>query len=108
MLREGQLKSHYRNGLVAGSIIALLASVYASLNFRPGLLELPFLVAWHTVSLLFGGVAGLVAGFLVSQIPVRMNPIVSHLAGALFGAFGFYLQMYLFLLYMFRTYPTSF
>jgi len=108
MLREGQLKPHYRNGLVAGAIIALLASVYASLNFRPGLLEPLFLVAWYMVSLLFGGAAGLVAGFLVSRIPVRLNPIVSYLVGALFGAFGFYLQLYAFLLYMFRTYPTSF
>lgn len=108
MSRKVQLNSHSRNGLVAGSIIALLASVFASLSFKPGLLELPLLIAWYIVSLLIGSVIGLVAGLLVSWIPVRLSPIFSYLAGALFGAFGFYLQLSLFLLYMFRIYPASF
>jgi hypothetical protein len=45
---------------------------------------------------------------LVNLIPVRSIPAVSYGVGALFGMFGYYLQLSLFLLYMFRNNPTSF
>ena len=108
MMREGQLKSHLRNGAVAGSIIALTGSVFTSQMFRPGLLSLPCLIAWHAVSMLCGGGAGLVGGLLVGLMPIRLISVAGYLVGALCGVFGYYLQVYLFLLYMFRNNPTSF
>jgi hypothetical protein len=107
-MKEGPLKSHYRNGMIAGSIIALAGSIFTSLCFKPGLLSLPWLIAWYVVSLLVGGGAGFVGGFLASLIPVRLSAVVSYSAGALFGAVGFYWQVYLFLLYGFRNNPTLF
>ena len=105
---EGQLKSHHRNGLLAGSIIALAVSVFHSQTFKPGLLGLPWLITWYLVSLLCGGGAGFVGGLLVSLIPIRLISAVGYLVGALFGVFGYCLQVYLFLLYVFRNNPTSF
>lgn len=111
MMREGQLKSHHRNGLLAGYIIALAVSVFDSQMIRPDLLEslgLRWLITWYLVSLLCGGGAGFVGGLLVSLIPIRLPSAVSYLVGALFGVFGHYLQVCLFLLYVFRVTPTSF
>ncbi len=105
---EGQLKSHHRNGLLAGSIIALAVSVVQSQTFNPGFLGLPWLITWYLVSLLCGGGAGFVGGILVSLIPIRLISAVGYLVGALFGVFGYYLQVYLFLLYFFRNNPSSF
>lgn len=107
-MREEQLKSHLRKSVGAGSIIALAGSVYISQMFRPGLLSLPWFIAWHVISLLCGGGAGFIGGLLVDLIPIRLSPAVSYLVGALAGAFGFYWQVRLFLLYMFRHNPTSF
>ena len=108
MMREGQLKSHCRNGLLAGSIIGLAVAILTSLSFKPGLLGLPWLIIWYVVNLLCGGGAGFVGGFLVSLIPIRLTSAVSYLVGALFGMVGGYLQVSLFLLYMFRNNPTPF
>ena len=108
MDERGQLKSHHRNGLLAGAIIALTVSVFTSLMFKPGLLGLPGLIAWYLVSLLCGGGAGFVGGLLVNLIPIRLPPAVGYVVGALFGALGYYLQVYAFLLYVFRNNPTSF
>jgi hypothetical protein len=109
MMREGKLESHQRrNGLLAGSIVALAVSVFTLMSFRPGLLGPPWLVTWCVVSILCGGGAGFVGGMLVNLIPVRSIPAVSYGVGALFGMFGYYLQLSLFLLYMFRNNPTSF
>ena len=103
------MKSHHRNGLLAGSIIALAVSVFHSQTlFKPGVLGLPWLITWYLVSLLFGGGAGFVGGLLVSLIPIRLKSTVGYLVGALFGVVGYYLQVYLFLLYFFRHNPTSF
>jgi hypothetical protein len=108
MMRERQLKSHRGSGLLAGSTIGLAVAILTSQSFKPGLLGLPWLITWYVVSLLCGGGAGFVGGFLVSLIPIRLTSAVSYLVGALFGMFGCYLQVYLFLLYMFRSNPTSF
>jgi hypothetical protein len=97
-----------RNGLLAGSIIALAVSVFHSQMFKPGLRGLPWLITWYLVSLLCGGGAGFVGGLLVSLIPIRLISAVGYLVGALFGVFGYYLQVYLFQLYVFRNNPTSF
>ncbi|MCJ7825933.1 MAG: hypothetical protein MUP44_13630 [Anaerolineales bacterium] len=102
------MKSHHRNGLLAGSIIALAVSVFVSQWFKPGLFSPPWLIAWYLGSLLCGGGAGFVGGLLVSLIPTRLISAVGYIVGALFGVFGFYLQVYLFLFYVFRNNPTSF
>jgi hypothetical protein len=105
---DGQLKSHLRNGLLAGSTIALAVSVFQSQTFKPGFLGSPWLINWYLVSLLCGGGAGFVGGLLVSMIPIRLISTVGYLMGALFGVFGYYLQVYLFLLNFFRINPSSF
>ena len=108
MMRKDNRKSHYRNGLLAGAIIALALSVFTSRSFKPGFREPPWLITWYLVSLLCGGGEGFVGGLLVSLIPIRLISAVGYFVGALFGAFGYYLQVYSFLLYVFRNYPTSF
>ena len=108
MMREWQFKSQRRNGLLAGSIIALALSVFTSLWFKPGLLGLPGLITWYAISLLCGGGAGFVGGLLVSLIPIRLSSAIGYLVGALFGVFGYYVQLNLFLSYMFWNNPTSF
>ena len=107
-MREGKWKSHPGNGQLAGSIIALAVSVFTIQSFRPGLLGPPWLIAWCVASIIVGGGAGFVGGILVNLIPVRLTPAVSYIVGALFGLFGYYLQLSLFLLYMFRNNPASF
>jgi hypothetical protein len=108
MMRKGKLKPHHWNGLLAGSIIALVVSIPYSQAFKPSLREPPWLITWYLVSSLCGGGAGFAGGLLVGLIPIRLPSAVGYLVGALFGAFGYYVQVYLFLLYMFRDYPTSF
>ncbi len=108
MKRKEQLKPHLMKCVVAGSVIALAGAIYTSLMFKSGLLNLPGYIIWHIVSLLCGGGAGFVGGVLIALIPVRLPSAASYLVGALGGAFGFYLQMYFFLIYMFKNSPTSF
>jgi hypothetical protein len=108
MMRKDNTRSHHRNGLLAGAIFALAVSIFTSQWFKSDFRVLPWLITWYLVSLLCGGGAGFVGGFLVSLIPIRLSSAVGYLVGALFGAFGYYLQVYLFLLYAFRNWPTSF
>ena len=103
-----RVKGYYWKGFLAGAFIALIASVLVSQAFKPGLLELPWLVAWYLLSFIIGGIAGFAGVFLVNMIPVRMISAVYYIVGALFGAFAFYMQFWLFLLYMFKNNPTSF
>ncbi len=102
------MKSHHRNGLLAGCIIALAVSVFTSQMFKPGLVRLPWLITWYLVSLLCGGGAGFVGGVLAGLIPVRLRYAGSYLVGAMFGVLGYVIQLYLFLLYAFRNAPSTF
>jgi hypothetical protein len=108
MLRKLRFKPHHKNGLIAGSITALSLSIFNSQMFKPDLLEPPWLITYYLVSLFIGGGAGFVAGFLVSRIPIRQISPVSYFVGALFGAFGYLLQLSLFLMFIFRNNPSSF
>jgi hypothetical protein len=92
-----------RKGLVAGAVVALIISVLHSQMFRSDVFGWSGLIAWYLVSLLLGCIAGFMAGLLISQIPARLNSSVAYVGGALFGTFAYLIQVYLFLIYVFRT-----
>lgn len=108
MAPDGRAKPHRRSGLIAGATVALALAFFIALKFRPGLLAPPGLALWYAASLLVGGAAGLAGGTLAGRLVPRATAAVRHLAGALFGALGFLLQLWLFLLIMFRSRPASF
>lgn len=97
------MSSLTKKGLLAGAISAFVVSVSHSLLFRADLFEWYGRIVWYLVSILVGGAAGFTAGLLVSWIPARVNPSVAYLGGALFGIFGYLIQFYLFLWYVFST-----
>lgn len=108
MFRKGQLNSFLWSGLLAGSIIALTASIAHSQGFRPEFQDPGWLITWYAVSLLLGVSAGLLGGFLISLIPIRLTSIVSAVAGGVFGILGYCLQVCLLLLTVFKSNPSSF
>jgi hypothetical protein len=91
-----------RKGLVAGAIVALVVSFFHSQMFRSDVFGWSGLIVWYLVSLLLGCGSGFLAGLLISLIPARLNSSLSYLGGALFGVVGYLIQVYLFLLYVFR------
>ena len=93
-----------RKGLVAGAVIALVISILHSQIFRYEVFGWSGLIAWYLVSLLLGCIAGSVAGFLVSLIPIhtRLTSWVAYVGGILFGIFVYYTQVVIFLTYVFR------
>jgi hypothetical protein len=92
-----------KKGMLAGAIVALVVSIFHSQLFRSDLFEWYGLIAWYLVSFLLGCAAGYIAGLLISWIPARVNPSVAYFVGALFGIFGYLIQFYLFMLYVFRN-----
>jgi len=96
------------NALLAGAIIAVIISVFHTQTFKPGILTPPWLIVWYVASIICGGGAGYVGGFLVSLIPGRLTSAIVFVVGGLFGLFGYYLQVYFFLLYYFSNNPSSF
>jgi hypothetical protein len=108
MLRKWHLKSIHWSGFLTGSILALAVSMVHSRNFKPEFQDPGWLIIWYVVSFLLGGSAGLIGGFLASLIPFRLPSVISALMGAGFGIFGYYLQVSLLLLTVFRINPTSF
>jgi hypothetical protein len=105
---ERYLKFPFWNALLSGAVIAGVVSAFHTQMFKPGILTLPWLIVWYVVSIMCGGGAGFVGGFLVSMVPVRLSPAIGYVVGALFGLFGYYLQVFVFLLYYFRNNPSSF
>lgn len=97
------MRSPTRKGLVAGGFVALVISIVHSQMFRADVFGWAELIAWYLVSLLLGCFAGLIAGFLTRLIPARLRSAGAYLGGALFGIITYYIQVYLFLLYMFGT-----
>ena len=94
-----------RKGLIAGAFVALVISIIHSQTFRSDVFGWSELIAWYLVSLLFGGIAGFIAGFLISLIPkpAQLTSLVAYVGGALFGIFVYYAQVFLFLTYAFRS-----
>lgn len=92
-----------KKSLLAGAIIALVVSIFHSLQFRSDLFEWYGLIAWYLVSFLLGGTAGFAAGHLISWISARVNPAFAYFGGALFGIFGYFIQFYCFLLYVIKN-----
>jgi hypothetical protein len=92
-----------KKGLIAGAIAALVTSILHSQMFRSDVFGWAELLAWYLVSLLLGCIAGFIAGLLISRIPARVNPSAAYFGGALFGIFGYFIQSYLFLMYVIRN-----
>lgn len=108
MLRKWRLNSFPWSGFLAGAILALALSLVQSRNFKAGFQDPNWLTIWYVVSFLLGGSAGSIGGFLASLIPFRLPSVVGVLTGAGFGALGYYLQISLLLLTVFRINPNSF
>lgn len=108
MSRKWHLISFYWSGFLAGSIIALAVSMVHSRSFRPEFQDAGWLTIWYVVSFLLGGGTGLIGGFLAGLIPFRLTSIIGALTGGGFGIFGYYLQVSLLLLTVFRVKPSSF
>lgn len=71
--------------------------------FRSDLFNWFGLIAWYLVSMLLGCLAGYAGGLLISRIPARLNPLAAYVAGALFGIFAYLAQVYVLLIFVFRT-----
>jgi|GEM_PF-5357225 len=91
-----------RKGLLAGAITGLIISLFHSQMFKFDLFGWSGLVAWYLLSLLVGCGIGFLADLLSRLIPVKVNSSLVYFGGALFGAFGYLIQVYLLLLYMFK------
>jgi hypothetical protein len=91
-----------QKGLAAGAIVALMVSVFHSQMFRADVFGWYGLIAWYLVSVLLGCGAGLLAGSLIRLIPAPFYSSLAYFGGALAGAAGYLIQVYLFLLYMLR------
>ncbi len=94
-----------RKGLIAGAVVALVISILHLQIFRSDVFGWSGLIAWYLASLLLGGLAGFIAGFLISLIPIPdwLTSAVAYMGGALFGIFVYYTQALLFLIYVFRS-----
>ena len=91
-----------RKGMAAGAITSLVIAFFHSQIFRFDLFGWSGLIAWFLVSFILGCGAGFIADLLLRLIPAKANSLLAYIGGALFGAFGYYIQAYLFLLYVFR------
>lgn len=103
--RESEVKMRSiltRKSLVAGAVVVLVVSILHSQTFRADVFGWSRLLAWYLASLLVGGAAGCLAGLLLSRIPARLNAWVAYAGGALLGMAAYSVQVYLFLLYVFR------
>jgi hypothetical protein len=78
-----------RNGLIAGALIALAASISISFILKPSLQQFTYLLVWYLASLAFCGAAGFLAGTLLARARTRLNPLFGYLAGALSGGMAF-------------------
>jgi membrane associated rhomboid family serine protease len=92
-----------RKGLGAGAVVVLFISILHSQTFRSDVFGWSELIAWYLVSLLVGCITGYIAGLLISLIPARLNSSVAGVGGALFGIFAYYIQVFLYIIYVFRT-----
>lgn len=90
-----------RKSLVAGAIAGLAISIFHSQIFRFELFGWSGLIAWYLVSILLGCGAGGIADLLLRLVPAKVNSPLAYFSGALFGAFVYILQVYLFLLHVF-------
>lgn len=99
---------HVKDGLFAGAVTALAVSIIVSFRFRADLMDLPGQVAWYLASLLLGGVAGFAGSYLAGLLPLRLSSAIRFAVGALFGLGAFFIQLIVFMLYIFRTSNTSF
>lgn len=94
-----------RKGLLAGAAGALVLSILHARSFSADVFAPSGLIVWYLVSLLLGCLAGLLAGRLISRspMPARLNSLAAYAGGALFGALAYFIQVYLFLMYIFST-----
>lgn len=93
------MKPLLKTSLFTGALTALVVSIFHSLSFRFEVFGWSGLLVWFLASLLVGGTAGFFAGLLISLIPVHLGSSIAYIGGVVFGAIGYYIQVYLFLLY---------
>ncbi len=97
-----------KNGLIAGAVTALALSIYVSFHFRAGLLEPFWLAVWYLVSIFLGGISGVVGNYLAGLLHLNLNSVARIVVGASFGLGAFIIQLYLFIILMFRISNTPF
>ncbi len=97
-----------RNGLIAGALIALAASILISFALKPSLQQPAYLFLWNLASLASGGAAGFLAGTLLDRAKTRPHPIYGYLAGALLGVLAFAICFLIFFSYLMSRAPSTF
>jgi hypothetical protein len=102
-LDKTQMKPQLWHGPAAGAIVALVVSAAHSMGFRADYWGPLGCITWYLVSTLIGAAAGFVGGVLAGFIPSRSSRAADYAAGALMGLIGYYLQVRIFLIYVFSN-----